>query len=160
MKTTQLIAKQVRDVYTDGNWSWATLREKIADVTWQEATTKIYGLNTIAALVYHMNYYTHEVANALEGQEFTASDKFAFLHPPIKSKEDWESMLTQVFADGERLAKQIELLNDNILNEYFQQEKYGNHFRNFCGIIEHFHYHLGQIVIIKKILDAQKENKI
>jgi len=158
MTTTQLIAKQLRDVYSNGNWTWATLKDKIKDVSWQEATTQIYGLNTIATLVYHINYYTHEVANALEGQEFTASDKLAFTHPPINNEEDWQHMLNGVFADGERLARQIEKLDDSILNEYFQEEKYGSYYRNFCGIIEHFHYHLGQIVIIKKILDAQRES--
>ncbi len=157
MKTTHLIAKQLRDVYTNGNWSWATLKEKIADVTWTEATTQIYDLNTIASLVYHINYYTHEVANALEGKAFTASDKLAFIHPPLTSEEDWQNMLVGIFEDGERLAQQIERLDDNILSDYFQEEKYGSHYRNFCGIIEHFHYHLGQIVVIKKILNAQKE---
>ena len=152
MKTTQLIAKQLRDVYTDGNWTWATLKEKIEDVTWKEATKQIYGLNTIATLVFHINYYTHEVANALEGQPFTASDKLAFTHPPITNEEDWQNILKGVFTDGERLAQQIEKLDDVILYDYFQEEKYGSYYRNFCGIIEHFHYHLGQIVVIKKIL--------
>lgn len=156
MKTTQLIAKQLRDVYTDGNWTWATLKDKISNVTWQEATTQIYDINTIATLVFHINYYTHHVANALEGKEFTASDKFAFTHPPINNEKDWNQMLEGVFKDGERLARQIEHLEDEILNEFFQEEKYGSHFRNFCGIIEHFHYHLGQIVVIKKILDRKK----
>lgn len=158
MKTTQLIANQLRGVYAGTNWTWATLKDKIADVTWQEATTQIYGLNTIATLVFHINYYTHEVANALEGQAFTASDKLAFSHPPIRSDEDWQNILRDIFADGERLAVQIENLDDRVLTEYFQKEKYGSYFRNFCGVIEHFHYHLGQIVVIKKILDAKKES--
>jgi len=157
MKTTQLIAKQLRDVYSDGNWTWATLKGKIENVSWNEAITEVYGLNTIAALVFHINYYTHHVANALDGQEFTASDKFAFTHPQITNEEDWQRMLKGVFADGERLAQQIEKLDDDILNEYFREEKYGTYYRNICGIIEHFHYHLGQIVVIKKILDAQED---
>lgn len=158
MKTTQLIAKQLREVYFERNWTWASLKEKIADVTWQEATTQIYGLNTIATLVFHINYYAHEVANTLEGQAFTSNDKFAFTHPPIENEKDWQNMLERVFEDGERLAQQIEKLDDVILNDYFQEEKYGSYYRNFCGIIEHFHYHLGQIVVIKKILDAQKSS--
>lgn len=48
MKTTQLIAKQLRDVYTNGNWAWATLKDKIKDVSWQKKSTSIYGLNSIA----------------------------------------------------------------------------------------------------------------
>ena len=65
-------------------------------------------------------------------------------------------MLAGVFEDGERLAQQIEKLDDKILSQTFQDENYGSYYRNFCGIIEHFHYHLGQIVVIKNILDIQK----
>ena len=97
------------------------------------------------------------MANALEGQEITANDKFAFTHPQITNEEDCQRMLKGVFADEERLAQQIEKLDDDILNEYFREEKYGTYYRNICGIIEHFHYHLGQIVVIKKILDAQED---
>lgn len=43
---------------------------------------------------------------------------------------------------------------------FFKEEKNGSYYRNFCGIIEHFYYHLGQIVVIKKILAAQNANKV
>ena len=35
-------------------------------------------------------------------------------------------------------------------------EKYGTYYRNFHGLIEHAHYHLGQIVLIKKLVAASK----
>ena len=78
MNTTQLIAKQLRDVYAGSNWTAATLKNKIATVTWKEATTQVYGLNTIATLVFHINYYTHEIANTLEGQAFASNDKYSY----------------------------------------------------------------------------------
>ena len=33
----------------------------------------------------------------------------------------------------------------------FFHEKYGNYYRNLHGVIEHAHYHLGQIALIKKM---------
>jgi len=50
----------------------------------------------------------------------------------------------------------IEQLPESQLWVTFSQEKYGNYYRNLHGIIEHIHYHLGQIVLIKKII-LQKE---
>ncbi|MDQ1090003.1 hypothetical protein QE390_004607 [Siphonobacter sp. SORGH_AS 1065] len=38
----------------------------------------------------------------------------------------------------------------------FVDEKYGTYYRNLHGMIEHTHYHLGQIVLIKKILRNSK----
>ncbi len=46
--------------------------------------------------------------------------------------------------------QQIEQLPESKLWETFSDEKYGNYYRNIHGIIEHIHYHLGQIVLIKK----------
>ncbi len=54
--------------------------------------------------------------------------------------------------------QQIEQLPESKLWETFSDEKYGNYYRNIHGIIEHSHYHLGQIVLIKKILLQANEN--
>jgi len=55
MNLTWQIAKQFRDVYFGGNWTSVNLKENLADVTWQQATTKVYSANTIAALVYRIS---------------------------------------------------------------------------------------------------------
>lgn len=46
----------------------------------------------------------------------------------------------------------LETLDEAKLFEDFADPKYGNYYRNLHGIIEHTHYHLGQIVLIKKLL--------
>ena len=55
MNLTWQIAKQFRDVYFGGNWTSVNLKENLADVTWQQAITKVYSFNTIAALVYRIS---------------------------------------------------------------------------------------------------------
>ena len=45
----------------------------------------------------------------------------------------------------------IAQLPDSRLEAIFVEEKYGTWFRNIHGLIEHTHYHLGQIAIIKKM---------
>jgi hypothetical protein len=146
------IAKHLREVHFGGNWSSVNLKDTLAGVTWQQATTKVYSFNTIATLVYHMNYYISAVLKVLEGQSLNASDKYSFDHPPILSQEDWEKMLDKTWTDAENFAGLIEQLPETKLGETFEDEKYGNYYRNLSGIIEHMHYHLGQIVLIKKIL--------
>jgi len=41
---------------------------------------------------------------------------------------------------------------ENQLWTPFTEEKYGSYFRNLIGMIEHSHYHLGQIVLCKRLL--------
>lgn len=124
----------------------------MADVTWQQATTKVYSFNTIAALVYHINYYVSAVLGVLKGASLDARDEYSFDHPTIISKENWEILLNKTWVDAENFATSIEQLPDSKLEEIFIDDKYGIYYRNFYGIIEHIHYHLGQIVLIKKIL--------
>jgi hypothetical protein len=152
MKLTEQIAKQLRDVYFGGNWASVNLKEILGNVNWQQATTKVYSFNTIADIVYHMNYYVIAVSKVLQGEPLSASDKYSFDYSPILSGGDWNKLLEQVWADAENFASLIEQLPEAKLLEDFSENKYGNYCRNICGVIEHIHYHLGQIVLIKKIL--------
>ncbi len=158
MNLTGQIAKQFRDVHFGVNWTASNLKQNLADVTWQQATAKVYSFNTIATLVYHMNYYVSIVIKVLQGEPLAGSDKSSFDNPPIQSEEDWEKLLGKTWTDAENLATLIEQLPEPKLWEIFSEKKYGSYYRNIHGIIEHIHYHLGQIVLIKKILLQADEN--
>jgi hypothetical protein len=146
------IAKLLRDVHFGGNWTWVNYKEVLTGVSWQQATAKVHTFNTIATLVYHTHYYVNTVKPVLQGGPLTGKDKFSFDHPPIASQQDWDQFLEKVWADAEELAGMIEQLPEEKLWETFSEEKYGTYYRNLHGIIEHLHYHLGQIVLIKKLL--------
>ena len=134
------------------------LKDSLTGVTWQQAVTKVYSFNTIAALVYHVNYYVSTVLKVLQQEPVDAHDKYSFDLPPIQSREDWEKLLNKTWADAENFAAQVEQLPESKLFEDFWDKKYGNYYRNLHGIIEHTHYHLGQIVLIKKILLQDEKN--
>ena len=158
MNLTGQIAKHFREVHFGENWTSSNLKENLGDVTWQQATTQVYSFNTIATLVYHINYYVSAVLKVLQGEPLNASDKYSFDHPSSLSQEDWKNLLDKTWTDAENFASQIEQLPESKLGETFSDEKYGNYYRNIHGIIEHIHYHLGQIVLIKKILRQADKN--
>ena len=146
------LSKHLREVFFGGNWTSVNLRDSLANVTWQQAVTKLHSLNTILALVYHINYYIIAVTKVLQGEPLKASDKFSFDHPVVDSEQDWQNLLDKTSRDAETFAGLVEQLPDSKLSENFEDGKYGNYYRNIHGIIEHTHYHLGQIVLIKKLL--------
>jgi uncharacterized damage-inducible protein DinB len=146
------IAKLLRAVYFGENWCDVNLKDTLKDITWQQATTKVYSFNTIAALVYHMNYYVIAILKVLQGGPLDAHDKYSYDLPDIRSQQDWEELLEKFCSDAEKFASMVEQLPVNKLEETFSDEKYGNYYRNIHGVIEHLHYHLGQIVLIRKIL--------
>jgi uncharacterized damage-inducible protein DinB len=124
----------------------------LEEVTWQQAIIQVDSFNSIATLVYHTNYYVSAVLKVLQGEPLNAKDEYSFSHTPINSEEDWQALLNKTFTEAENFASFVEKLPELKLFEDFTDEKYGNYYRNIHGIIEHTHYHLGQIVLIKKLL--------
>ena len=157
MTTTQQLSKHFRDVFFGGNWTAVNMKDTLEGITWQQATTKVHNLNTIAVLVFHINYYIDAVLKVLQGETLKASDRYSFGMQPLASDEDWQKLINKTFTQAELFAARIETLDETKLFEDFADPKYGNYFRNLAGIIEHTHYHLGQISLIKKILNEPQD---
>ncbi len=155
MQYTKQIAKHLNEVYNGGNWTWVNLHDTLKDVTWQQAVAKVHDMNTIAIITNHIGYYVDAILNVLRGNPLDSKDELSFNHPPINSEADWQAMCNGIRENWHSLVAAIEQLPDEKLGEFFTQEKYGIYYRNLHGLIEHTHYHLGQIVIIKKILKAE-----
>ena len=152
MSILQQIAKNLTEVYFGGNWTAANLKDQLADVTWQEATMKLDNINSIVTLSFHIHYYVHAVLQFLEGKLFVSKDKLSFDHPSINNAREWSNMMEGMWKEMERFVSKVGALDDALLLDDFIKSDYGNYFRNLHGIIEHTHYHLGQIVIIKKMI--------
>lgn len=152
MTTPQQLAKHFRDVFFGKNWTAVNLKDTLADVTLQEATTQVHGLNTIALLVFHIHYYVNPVLKVLQGGPLVASDKFSFDLQPLASEAEWRDMVDKVMADAELFAQAVEAFPEERLFDDFSESKYGTFYRNIFGIVEHTHYHLGQISLIKKMV--------
>lgn len=154
MSLAQQVAAQYREIYLNGKWVIGTnLKEQLQDVTWEQATTKIGNLNTIAALTFHLHYYVAGVLRVLQGGTLDIRDKYSFDMPPIESQADWEKRTGQLWEDAETFASIVEQLSDEQLNAPFVDEKYGTYLRNVHVLIEHGYYHFGQIVLLKKLLN-------
>ena len=155
MSLSHNLANHFREVHFAGNnWTVTNLKDLLADVTWEQATTKVESLNTIAVLVFHMNYYVDAVIKVLEGGPLDAHDKYSFDLPPIENKEDWDRLVNKAISDAEKMASLVEQLPEEKLPEMFVDEKYGTYYRNLHGIIEHTYYHLGQVSLIKKLVQS------
>ncbi|MEX0312842.1 MAG: DinB family protein [Allomuricauda sp.] len=158
MSRSAIIAKKVREVFLNGRWIANTnYREQIGDLAWKHAVQRHGDLNTIALLVYHVNYYLAGLINVFKGGQLTIRDKYSFDLSPIKSEVDWRNLVDEFLSNAEEFAHQIENMEDNVLDRTFVDEKYGTYLRNIEGIIEHGYYHLGQISLIKRMI-LESEN--
>ena len=149
---TSRIAKQLREIHFGGNWTGVNLRDKLADVSWQEAAARVFSLHSIATLVFHMNYYVSATVGVLHGGSLDAKDRLSFDGGEVQSADDWERLTAKTWADAETLAALIESLDDSRLADPFVDPKYGTYYRCLQGPVAHCHYHLGQIAIIKTLV--------
>jgi len=155
MESSTQIANRFREVLLNGKWIANTnYKDQLSSITWQQANHKIGSLNTIAALTFHINYYMAGVLNVFKGGELKIRDKYSFDAPEIKSKEDWESLTNDLTSNSEKFADYIALMSEEKLDSNFVNEKYGTYRRNIEGMIEHCYYHLGQISLIKKMMES------
>lgn len=151
------IASRLREVLLDGHWIANTnYKEQIQNINWEQATQKVANLNSIAALTYHINYYLEGLLNAFENGKLEISDKYSFDLPPIIAEADWNKFVATFLNNSEKFVNKVELIDESYFDQPFIDGKYGTYLRNIEGVIEHSYYHLGQISLIRKIIEQNQ----
>lgn len=157
MNQSLQIANRFREVILNGTWIANTnFKDQLVDLDWKIATKKVDSLNTIADLAQHIHYYISGILNVFDSGTLDIKDQFSFNFPAIESQEQWNLFLDRFWKDAEQFALKVGSMSDDKLESVFVDKKYGSYRRNIEAMIEHSYYHLGQIVLIKKILLKDK----
>ncbi len=152
MTKSEQLANRFREVILNGTWIANTnFKNQLENTNWQLATIKVESLNTIAVLAQHIHYYIVGIKNVFTNGKLEIRDKYSFNFPPIESQDQWEDFLNKFWNATEELAQLIEKTPEEQWSKNFVDQKYGSYLRNIDGMIEHSYYHLGQIVLLKKL---------
>ncbi len=158
MQRSKELAKRLNEVLLDGRWIANTnYKLQIEQLTREQAPQKIGTLNTIASIVFHVNYYLAGIITVFKGGNLEICDKYSFEMQPIESETDWKRLINEFLMNSELFISEVSKMPDTKLDETFVNEKYGTYLRNIEGVIEHSYYHLGQISLIKKIILETKK---
>ncbi|OFZ08708.1 MAG: DUF1572 domain-containing protein [Bacteroidetes bacterium RIFCSPHIGHO2_02_FULL_44_7] len=156
MTRSSALAKRIQEVLLNGTWIANTnWKEQVQAVTWEEAVQSIENLNTIALLTFHVNYYLQGMLQFFDSGNLDIRDKYSFDLPEIQSDEDWKHLVQDFIHNAERFVQSVKQLHDSILDQDFVDEKYGSYLRNLEGVIEHSYYHLGQVSLIRKLIQEK-----
>lgn len=150
MKIASLVAEHIAGV-VHGNWTEIYLDDVIADVTYAEALKVVPGAGyTIAALLYHIAFYNNIVLQRLQGghPDIDGSNGFD-VH--INSAEEWLILKQNSLSAFKQLAAYVETMP---VEQLWQTTGTKAHtfYKSLHGIAEHAHYHMGQIVLLKKLV--------
>lgn len=159
MNSSSTLANRLKEVLTEGTWVTGTnYKAEIEEMDWEDATRSMNNLNSVALLTFHINYYLDGVSRFFEGGNLDISDAFSFNAPPVNSEKDWIDLKEQFYSNATRFIRLVEKMSESQLQSIFVDPKYGTYQRNVDVMIEHAYYHLGQIVIIKKMLRDNKDS--
>lgn len=152
MNRSSTLASRFREVILDGKFIANTnYKEQLEQVDWKQAVHRIVGLNSIALLAQHIHYYVQGVLQVLQGGSLDIHDQYSFSFPEIIDEAQWRSFLQRFWFDAETFATVLSSMSDERLDTAFVDERYGTYQRNMDAMIEHCYYHLGQIVLLRKI---------
>ena len=147
------LANRLREVLLEGKWIANTnFKEQITTIRWKQAIEEVEGLNTIALLTFHVNYYLKGMINVFEGGRLEIKDDLSFNMPKISSESDWLSLVNEFLSNANVFINNVEKMDKDQLSQVFEKVEYGSYKRNIEAQIEHTYYHLGQVVLIKKLI--------
>lgn len=153
MERAVFLANRLREVYLDGRWIANTnYKEQLLSVSREQAVHQVGDLNTIAALTYHINYYLEGILVVFNGGKLEISDKYSFDLPPVETDADWKRLVQSLLDNAGKFADAVAEMDDRLFDQVFVDEKYDTYLRNIQGVLEHSYYHLGQIVLIRKLV--------
>lgn len=146
------LANHLHNVYFGGNWTSVNLHDLLEDVSLNEAQTQYKDFNTILKLSFHVTYYVDGIYTVLTENKLEVRDKYSYDHPELTTAIEWQTLKQNWWQTAEKCVQLLNETSDEDLKSAFANEKYGDYFTNVLGIIEHMHYHMGQISLLKKLL--------
>lgn len=156
MKITSLIAQHLLDVHEGNNWTEVSIADTLSDVTKAEAVMLTQASpNTIAALLHHITFWNRLMIQRMNGIDVKDEDKNGYNVPLLQTEEDWLHEIVDNNISSHELALATDNFDENKLSDPLIQGG-SSAYKNLQGTVEHVHYHLGQIVIIKKLIRNTK----
>jgi len=152
MKETARISKLFEDLYEGSPWIDVNIASTLKNISAQQASKKVApGRNSIWEIVNHLVSWRMDVLQRIQGKVIKSPAHNYIV--PVKDVSDkaWKNMLKQL---DDSQQQWISILND--FNEKdFARVYPGNkmtYYEHIHGILQHDAYHLGQVVLLSKIV--------
>ena len=154
MNSTNLIAEHIKQVYEGDNWTDVNIDDTIRNISWHQAQQKTNASpNTIASLLHHLYYWNGVMMQRLKGSNPSTPGTNGYNVGELKTDEEWQALKEKTHESFLQLADLIKSFPEEKLSSTYAEGK-SSYYKNFQGIVEHAYYHLGQIVILKKLILA------
>ena len=152
MSENKRISNLYQSIYNGNPWLEVTLSHTLENVTAEQAYRKVNpNLNTIWEIVNHLIQWRRNILRRVQGETVVTPDHNYFVPILDSSEAAWEQSLQSLAKSQELWNAFFEDFNDSDLEKIYVNNNH-TYYEHIHGIIQHDVYHLGQIVILKKLL--------
>jgi len=151
MDIKSLIAQHVIEAHEGGNWTSNSIKETLQDVSLSAATNvTAASQNTIAAILHHLSYWNRVMIQRIAGIAVEIPDSNGFDVPAITTDQEWKALQEDNIKSAHELASAIRAVDPEDLTSPILPG-YSSTYKNLQGTVEHIHYHLGQMTMLKRL---------
>ena len=158
MEETKRILDQLKRAYNGEAWHGPPLRDILLDVTAEQAAAHpLPNAHSIWELVLHIAAWENAARDVLEGRPINVPPEVNFPPIPDPSEAAWHDALTTLDTVHHGLRAAINRITDDDLNTLIGNTDTGRRYSIYIllhGVVQHDLYHAGQIVMLKKALNA------
>lgn len=142
----------ITETANGNNWTGTNAEQALSNISAETAIKRI-NVNhlNIAELAAHLACWNKVIAKRLEGINYTPSKEEDFPVINELTEEQWQIHKQNFFNSFEVLTATLLQKEDVSLDQPIF-EGASSVYRNVHGQVSHLHYHLGQIVLLKKIV--------
>lgn len=157
MTQSEKLKDQLQRAYFGNAWHGPALKEALENLDSKAVIKKpVENLHNIWEIVLHISTWIDAVRRRLEGEIVKISPEEDW--PEIKNFRDsnWLLTIKQMDERFNLLLQTFNNLNDESLDKNVNGEDYNVYFM-IEGLIQHTLYHTGQVILLKKSLNAHQK---
>ncbi len=148
---TYRITELLRRAFDGEPWYGPSVMDTLSDVTLEETLNQLPGSHTIVELVEHMIAWRTFVIERLNGNAtYDVNQEESFNKISAMTAEQWSDILQRLHQTQQDLLQILSQISDKKLNEVVAGRAYSFD-KMLHGIIHHDIYHIGQIILLRKM---------
>lgn len=151
MKNKKRFKKLLVDNFEGDAWLDVALLPTVAVIPSLEAAKNIYSLNSIWQIVHHITCWRETLLLRIRDKKPSVPENNFFVDIEDTTEEAWQELLQRLEESQKEL---VEFVGNKEIE--WDEKPSGGSYSNFelmQSVLQHDAYHLGQIVLIKKMLN-------
>lgn len=151
MTELQRIKKLLSDHFDGSPWLDVNIVDTLKGIPASKAVRKIGNHNSIWQIVNHMIAWREGILKRVKGEFFPSPENNFIEEIKDISEEAWQATLKKLERSQRNLLSFLESADDSILEKIYVPNNL-TYYEHLQGILQHDAYHLGQIVLLKKLI--------